>query len=211
MRTHSQPGKTGNDSTKLVELHRALDKRPLLFCVAGPNGAGKTTFFHAHVEPAGLRYICADAVARELDIDSYEAARIVTKLRQEMVNQRESFVFETVLSDPVGEKVDFLKKAAQAGFSVVLSFIGVSGPEISEQRVSMRVAQGGHDVPVEKLISRFPRTLINLRIAIRELPFVLIYDNDNLCHPFRRIAVFENGQLIWSDQQLPGWLKKQIR
>jgi len=86
------------------------------------------------------------------------------------VRQRESFVFETVFSDPVGDKLSFLKAAAQSGYTVVLCFIGVSGPETSEQRVAMRVSQGGHDVPAEKLISRYPRTMSNLEAASASCP-----------------------------------------
>lgn len=44
----------------------------------------------------------------------------------------------------------------------------------------MRVSQGGQDVPTEKLVARFPRTLVNLRAALRELPHVLIFDHDDL-------------------------------
>jgi predicted ABC-type ATPase len=154
-----------------------------------------------------LRFLNADEVARELEIDAYEAARVVSELREELVKQRESFVFETVLSDPVGEKVGFLQAAAQAGYTVVLCFIGLSGPETSEQRVAMRVAQGGHDVPSEKLASRFPRTLANLRSAICELPHVVIFDNDDLRSPFRRAAVFEAGRMVWSSKPMPRWLE----
>jgi predicted ABC-type ATPase len=128
-----------------------------------------------------------------------------------MVRQRESYVLETVRSDPVGGKVGFLKTAAQSGYTVVLCFIGLSGPEISEQRVAMRVAQGGHDVPSGKLVSRFPRTLVNLRAAIRELPHVLIIDNDALRAPFRRVAVFEAGRMVWSARRMPRWLAASAR
>jgi len=55
----------------------------------------------------------------------------------------------------------------------------------------MRVSQGGHDVPTEELRSRFPRTMSNLKAAIRGLPHVLIYDNDDLSTPFRQVAAFE--------------------
>jgi predicted ABC-type ATPase len=71
----------------------------------------------------------------------------------------------------------------------------------------MRVTQGGHDVPDEKLRSRFPRTLANLRAAIRELPRVLVFDNGDLGRPFRRVAVFESGRLVESDDPLPDWLR----
>ena len=92
-----------------------LDARPVIVALAGPNGAGKTTFFHAHLQPAGLRFVNADDLARELGVGAYEAAGLADELRRALVRQRESFVFETILSDPVGDKVNFLSDAARAG------------------------------------------------------------------------------------------------
>jgi len=186
--------------------HLPLDRRPVIVALAGPNGAGKTTFYHAHLRPAALRFINTDVLARELEFDPYAAARVADALRRELVERRESFVFETVFSDPVGDKLTFLKEAADAGYTVVLCFIGISGPEVSEQRVAMRVSQGGHDVPAEKLVTRFPRTLANLKTAIRDLPNVWIFDNDDLRSPFRLVAVFEDGQGMKLKQPVPKWL-----
>ena len=70
----------------------------------------------------------------------------------------------------------------------------------------MRVTQGGHDVPTEKLQQRFPRTLANLRAALRDLPHVLIYDNDDLSQPFRKVVESENGRMIFRADPLPQWL-----
>ncbi len=126
------------------------------------------------------------------------------------MRQKESFVLETVFSDPVGDKLGFFKAAAHSGYTVVLCFIGISGPDVSEQRVNMRVSQGGHDVPSDKLVSRFPRTLANLQAAMRELPHVLIFDNDDLAVPFRRVALIESGRLIWSADPLPQWLARML-
>ena len=55
---------------------------------------GKTTVFHSHLREAGLRFINADDIARELKITSYEAAELTDALRRELVRQRESFVFD---------------------------------------------------------------------------------------------------------------------
>ena len=187
-------------------MSRSPVKRPVLVALAGPNGAGKTTFFHAHLKPAALRFVNADVLAGELELDPYAAARAADALRRELVRQRESFVFETVFSDPVGDKLKFLQNAARQGYRVVLCFIGISGPAVSEERVAMRVTQGGHDVPTEKLQQRFPRTLANLRAALRELPHVLIYDNDDLSQPFRKVVESENGRMIFRADPLPQWL-----
>jgi predicted ABC-type ATPase len=185
----------------------ALDARPIVIALAGPNGAGKTTFFHAHLQPAALRFVNADDLARELDVDAYEGARLAQELRQVLVDQRESFVFETVFSDPAGAKLDFLRRAEAVGYEVILCFIGVDGPTECEQRVAMRVLQGGHDVPTEKLLARFPRTLRNLATAIRELPRVLVYDNGDLGHPFRQVAEFQRGTPVLLNPPLPAWLE----
>ncbi len=185
-----------------------LDARPIVVAVAGPNGAGKTTFYEAHLQPAGLRFVNADELARELGLPAYEAAELAGRLRETLLEQRESFVFETVLSDPVGEKVAFLKKAAASGYTVVLCYIGLRSPAQSEERVAMRVLQGGHDVPGQKLSERFPRTLANLARAIRELPHVLVFDNSDLERPFRKVAEYEGGRRTEAHRPLPRWLPR---
>jgi predicted ABC-type ATPase len=188
-------------------MNLALDQRPIIVALAGPNGAGKTTFYHAHLKTAGLRLVNADTIARELNLDAYEAAKVADSVRRELVNQRESFVFETVFSDPVSAKLTFLKEAAQVGYTVVLCFVGISGPDTSEERVAMRVSQGGHDVPHEKLVARFPRILANLKAAVRELRHVWIFDNDDLRTPFRLLAVYENGQAVKLSRPIPKWVR----
>jgi len=187
-----------------VEL--PLDRRPLIVALAGPNGAGKSTFYHAHLRLAGLRFVNADVLAQALKINAYEAASVADSLRRELVRQRESFVFETVFSDPVGDKIGFLREAAAAGYTVVLCFIGISGADVSEQRVAMRVTQGGHDVPTEKLESRYPRTMANLKTALIEIPYVWIFDNDDLRAAYRLVAVYEHGQLVALHKPVPRWL-----
>lgn len=172
-----------------------LDERPIIVAIAGSNGAGKSTFYHAHLASAGLRFVNADVLAKELDINAYAAARIADNIRRELIKMGESFVFETVFSDPVGEKVEFLRLAAANGYTVVLFFIAIDDVELSEERVAMRVTQGGHDVPPDKLEERFPRTLLNLKLAIKELPHVVIFDNNDLAKPYQLIAEFENGKL----------------
>ena len=90
------------------------DKRPIIVALAGPNGAGKTTFYDSHLRHAALRFINADVLARELGLDPYVAADLANSLRRDFVKRGESFIFETVFSDPVGDKLAFLKEAAKS-------------------------------------------------------------------------------------------------
>lgn len=183
-----------------------FDERPIVVALAGPNGAGKTTFYHAHLAPAGLRFVNADVLALELGITAAEAMATAAALRRALVLRRESFVFETVFSDPVGDKLSFLTDTASGGYMVVLCYIGIASAEQSDERVAMRVTQGGHDVPREKLQLRFPRTVANLHAAIRILPHVVVFDNGDLLHPYRLVATFEHGQCVTQVDPLPPWL-----
>jgi predicted ABC-type ATPase len=188
-----------------------FDARPIIVALAGPNGAGKSTFFEAYLASAGLRFLNADDLARELGLEAAPAAELTNRLRAQLAEQRESFVFETVLSDPVGDKVGFLEGAAAQGYTVLLVFIGLDDAAMSEQRVAMRVAQGGHDVPSRRLSSRFPRTLKNLARAIEKLPHVLVFDNSDLAKPFRRVAELEGGKAVGLHPPIPPWLPLKRR
>jgi predicted ABC-type ATPase len=192
-------------------VDRTLDKHPVVVAIAGPNGAGKTTFFDAFIRPAALRFVNADAIARELGLDAYSAAEAATRIRRELVSRGESFAFETVLSDPAGEKVAFLRQAADHGYVVVLCFIGLDSPKTCDERVAMRVSQGGHDVPAEKLAARYPRTLRNLARAIHDLPLVYVFDNSDLAEPFRLIARYRDGKLQNAAKPLPAWFRRVAR
>ncbi len=183
-----------------------LGDRPLMVAIAGPNGAGKTTFYHTHVAAAGLPLVNADQLALEMSLDAYHAAEAAAEIRRQLVAAKESFAFETVFSDPVGEKVRFLEEASAGGYTVALLFIGLSSAKQSIERVSMRVTQGGHDVPDDKLKARYPRTLANLRAAMKSVQHVLIYDNCDLADPYRFLAEYELGRRVRAVKPLPRWL-----
>lgn len=185
---------------------RVLDRRPILIALAGPNGAGKTTFYRAFLASSGLYFVNADVIAKELKVDAYRAAEMAGVFRQQLIEQRVSFVFETVFSDPVGDKLGFLKEAETFGYTVVLLFIGIRSPQISDERVAMRVSQGGHDVPQGKLVQRYPRVMRNLRKALRELSNVRVYDNSELADPYRMVLIREDGGVLTTFEPIPDWL-----
>lgn len=174
--------------------------------LAGPNGAGKSTFFQTYLAGLGLPFLNADVLAAEIGMEAYEAAAHIAEARRLLIEQRTGFVTETVLSDPVGAKVDGLANAAAAGFDVHLIYIGIADVGQSAERVATRVKAGGHDVPLAKIMARYQRTLDNLERAINRLPRVTLYDNSSFDNPYRLIAEFRNGQLHHrTNDPIPPW------
>ncbi len=146
-------------------------------------------------------------LALELGIDPYKAAQAADDVRRRLVAMRESFIFETVFSDPVGDKLNFLKEAEEAGYTALLLFIGIPTAQFSDMRVSIRVSKGGHDVPRDKLAERFPRILENLRKALVSLRNVRVYDNSSMKRPYRLVLKLQDGSAMELHSPTPDWLR----
>ncbi len=159
-------------------------ERPKLLIIAGPNGAGKTTVTsqilkHEWVE--GCEYINPDFIARDKfgDWNSQEmvlkAAQFAETQRENYLANHQSLIFETVLSAP--DKIDFVHRAKQHGFFIRLFFIGTDNPLINTSRVAQRVMQGGHDVPIQKIISRYYKSIANCSLLSGIVDRLYVYDN----------------------------------
>lgn len=180
--------------------------KPLILAIAGPNGAGKSTLREHLLADKSLPFINADEISKKHNIDPYAAAAIAKEERERLFHDRKSFSFETVLSDPVGDKVAFLTRARESGYFVNVHFIALPSADFSRARVMQRVEEGGHDVPDEKIAARFPRVLANLARLLGEVDELVIYDNSSAEHPFRLIARFLGKDLIELTAAVPSYL-----
>jgi predicted ABC-type ATPase len=184
--------------------------RPSLVLIAGPNGAGKSTLYQTRVAPSFAGpFINADIIQRDelRDISmeaSYEAARIAEARRTEMMEARESFAAETVFSHP--SKLEVIKAARARGYIVVVMHVGVDSPDLSVSRVRLRVEEGGHDVPEEKIRARFARSQPLIREAVLGADRGMVFDNSRLNTPPRQMLVFAAGRLTRASPILPGWI-----
>lgn len=161
-----------------------MDRKPTLCVVAGPNGSGKTTTTVQLLNnewAADSLYINPDNIAQELFGDwnapdaVMKAAEYATKLRYECLEQKRDFVFETVFSS--AEKLEFLQKAKEAGFFIRLFYVCTSDPAINVTRITQRYLNGGHEVPISKVISRYYKSLLNATKAISFVDRAYVYDN----------------------------------
>jgi len=188
-------------------------ERPRLLVVAGPNGAGKTTVTEAglrHRWFAGCTYVNPDLIAqRELGdwndpTAVLQAARLAGERREACVLERRSLAFETVFSAP--DKIDFVRRAIAAGFFVRLFFVGTDGPEINAARVARRMLEGGHEVPIRKIIDRWSKSIANAAAVAAEVDRLYIYDNSVDGRDAQLVLRAASGQIIRQYQPPHAWM-----
>ena len=179
------------------------DHRPVLSVSAGPNGSGKTTVTSKILKHEWLEdsvYINPDQVAQERfgDWNSPEAVRQAAEYcaewREHCLAERKSMIFESVLSAP--DKVDFIERAIDAGFFVRLFFVCTASPTINASRIAKRVIEGGHDVPIVKIISRYNKSIANCVKLSRIVDRTYIYDNSVDNQEARILFRFADGKII---------------
>lgn len=107
--------------------------------------------------------------------DSYLAAALSEWIRYKMFLSGSSFSFETVCSHP--SKIAEIKNAKKLGYKIYLYFISVTDPFINLERVKLRVKCGGHDVPKEKIQTRYFRTMENLYRVFLLADRAFLFDN----------------------------------
>ena len=160
------------------------EQKPTLCVIAGPNGSGKTTtteLLLANEWGINSVYINPDNIAKQEfgDWNSPEAvlkaAQRATELRYQCLAERRDFVFETVFSSE--EKLDFLRKSHDAGFFIRLFYVCTKSPEINVARIAKRYMNGGHEVPISKVVSRYFKSLEQAKQAITFVDRAYIYDN----------------------------------
>jgi predicted ABC-type ATPase len=184
---------------------------PVLHVLAGPNGSGKSTLWTLVLErELHLDFVNADEIAQDNwpgdpEGHAYDGAQLAAERRDELMAARRSFATETVFSHE--SKVELVRAAVDAGYLVTLHVLVVPA-DLAVERVVSRVENRGHSVPEVKIRERYARLWAHVADAIRLAEHVRVYDNTSGATPFRPIAGFERGALLWSDW--PPWTPAEL-
>lgn len=132
-------------------------------------------------------------------------------LRKKLLAERKKFSFETVFSH--ASKLTIMQQAKDAGYKVYLYFVSTESPRINQFRVEARTRKGGHDVPSDKIVSRYYRSLELLYDACQIAYQTYFFDNSEDGKELLLFGHFkiEKGEKKWDplDQsKVPNWFKK---
>ena len=179
-----------------------------LWLLVGGNGAGKSTFHRLFLKPLGLPFVNAYNLAKLIapeapEAHGLEAALLAEQQRELLLLRGFSFCFETVYSHP--SKVDFVARAKALGYEVILVLIHLNNASLNQARIVQRISEGGHHVPAEKVISRIPRLLKNVKASLPLCDQVRLVDNSSADNPFLPVATIIAGLEQRHQDPLPDW------
>jgi len=188
----------------------------VLAVFAGANGSGKSTIVRKVLSSGNCPayFICPDNLvdpAHKDNLTAYlHAMNKAEQLRETALINGVYFSFETVLS--TNEKVDFIRRAKQKGYTIQVYYVLTESVAINIKRVETRVSQGGHDVPREKLISRYDKAMNLMPEVLRLADTAVIYDNTGV---FPQILMFYSNKIeaqpgdnisnVITKDTLPSW------
>lgn len=157
----------------------------ILFIFAGPNGSGKSTSIVQTLDAyPKCEYLNADYCARanpDINVlpEGLEKAKLAReeteKQLTEMMKNGICIAWETVFSHP--SRLEFMDFAKSQGYRIRLTYVMTYSPDINVKRVQLRVSQGGHDVPEDKIRNRYVRSVDYLPEMLLKADESLVYDN----------------------------------
>ena len=184
-----------------MERRNMSIRKPMILVLAGPNGSGKSTITQ-YFEKVG-EYTNADDIVASTGMDNVAAAQFVDEKRYAAIAAQRDFTFETVLSSEY--KLEILRRAKAEGYFIKCIFVLTVNPDINVARVEARVAQGGHDVDKDKIVSRYAKSLANISELMNICDILHVYDNTY--EPVRiirkhkdDISIFAND--LWREEDI---------
>lgn len=185
-------------------------ERPIFWIVAGPNGSGKSSIYQdvdIELFARSIWIINPDLLTARIqaveqlqlrDANLQAVQRIEAWLRAS-IRAHQTVGVETVLSTDKYRRL--VREAKVLGFEVRLTYVILESADHSIERVKLRVAKGGHDVPRDRIIARYARSLEQLPWFLEQADQASIFDNSSASP--RLIASKHAGTIVVDPEALP--------
>lgn len=197
-----------------------LNETKTAFIIAGPNGSGKTTFSISLLENTEIltgAHLNADIIAKAyMEEDDYKdltpleihlkVSQLVENTIDNLIEQESNIILETVFSSKY--KLDTYKKLKDAGYFINMIFVATNDPMINVLNVTSRVKSGGHDVPIEKILSRYDKSMQNVKLISKDVDCLILIDNSVPNHsPIIYSALSKGDICLDNKKDKPKWIQ----
>lgn len=180
-------------------------KQPILWIVAGPNGSGKSSLYR-QTDIAGWNgsvwiinpdLLTADIIAREnlaLGPANLRAVERIETWLHTSLEVYQTIGIETVLSSDKYRRL--VLRARERGFEVRMIYVLLNTVARQIARVRGRVAEGGHDVPEDRIRARRTRSFQQLAWFAGNVDRLDIFDN-SVGEPVLMASKTWGAPLVW--------------
>lgn len=185
----------------------------IIYLFVGNIAAGKTTLaynFIKYFDLIDLPYVNTDIYYNvffrdksHFDTDYEEARTYTDEALNNILKEKKSFVWETVLSK--SKKQDFLKKCISAGYKIYCVFVGAP-LDLTLNRMYQRSRSGGHLVSYDFLKDRYYKNLLAfswVRFLVDTLVVIDNTDNPSLVY-------YSDSKMNFLSDLQPDWFKSII-
>lgn len=202
-------------------MQTMLNDTKTAFIIAGPNGSGKTTFSISLLENTEIltgAHLNADIIAKAyMTDDDYKdlkpsevhlkVSELVEKTIDDLIEQGSNIILETVFSSKY--KLETYKKLKDAGYFVNVIFVATSDPMINVFNVASRVKSGGHDVPIDKILSRYSKSIENVKLILKDVDCLILIDNSVINQsPIIYSALSKGSICLDNGKDKPKWIQE---
>lgn len=201
-------------------METMLNDTKTAFIIAGPNGSGKTTFSISLLENTEIltgAHLNADIIAKAyMTDDDYKdltplqvhlkVSELVENTIDDLIEEGSNIILETVFSSKY--KLDTYKKLKDADYFVNVVFVATNDPMINVLNVASRVKSGGHDVPIDKILSRYDKSIENVKRIAKDVDCLILIDNSVMNQsPIIYSALSKGNICLDNGKDKPEWIK----
>lgn len=149
----------------------------------------------------GLPYINPDEILAEKKIYALQAGAEALRLRQQFLDKKQSFIFETTLSG--NSELKLIHDARQTGYKINIVYVCLGDILLNIMRVNARVRRGGHNVPIPDIVRREFRSQKNFFHLLPLVNRAYLIDNSNFIA--RTLAVYREQHKFYVARHQPDW------
>lgn len=208
----------------IKKMTTILNDTKTAFIIAGPNGSGKTTFSVALLENTEIltgAHLNADIIAKAyMTDDDYKdltplqvhlkVSELVENTIDDLIEQGSNIILETVFSST--HKLNTYRKLKESGYFVNVIFVATSDPMINVLNVASRVKSGGHDVPIDKILSRYDKSIANAKLISKDADCLILIDNSvQNQSPIIYSALSKGNICLDNGKDKPNWIQDILK